>query len=72
MGDVTSQILVFYMHNLEEVLLQITVCVCAMYFCSLRTQVSNRRIQFSLDIDIHRNLRSSFFIMPLRRSAAQS
>lgn len=49
MCDVTSQVLVFYICNLEEMLLFISVRACtssAMYFSSLRTQVSHRRIQF--------------------------
>lgn len=49
--DVTSQVLVLYIHNLEETLLQISVSICpsnVRYFSSLRTQISHRRMQFHL------------------------
>lgn len=71
--DVTSQVLMFHMHNMEGMLLQISESACASssMFSSGRTQVSHRMITVSLGITIHLNLRSSFFSRAPRRSAAQ-
>lgn len=63
----------FHMHNMEGMLLQISVSACASssVFSSWRAQVSHRMTTVSLGITIHLNLRSSFLGRHSRRSAAQ-